>query len=86
MQAPTTAVSLPAAAASKLTAVEAMDAADIEARTKGYDLGEYQLPKAEFNASNGTWSVLYVRRDGDKSGKQLNVTIQDQNGKAEVKK
>jgi hypothetical protein len=82
----TTAVSSPAQATPKLTAVEAMDAADIEARTKGYDLGEYQLPKAEFNATNGTWSVMYVRRDGDKSGKQLSVTVQDKYGKAEVRK
>ncbi len=83
---PVTAVSPPTQAAPKLTAIEAMDASDIEARTRGYDLGEYQLPKAEFNAANGTWSVTYLRKDADKSGKQLSVTIQDKNGKAEVRK
>ena len=63
-----------------------MDIADIEARTKGYDLGDYQLPKAEYNAATDTWSVGYVARDGDKDGKKLSVTIQDKTGKAEVKK
>ena len=73
-----------AAAAPKLTAVNAMDIADIEARTRGYDLGEFQLPKAEYNSSNDTWSVSYAPRSADL--KQLNVTIQDKNGKAEIKK
>ena len=63
-----------------------MDIADIEARTKGYDLGEYQLPKAEYNAANETWSVGYIAREGDNSAKKLSVTIQDKTGKAEVRK
>ena len=63
-----------------------MDIADIEARTKGHDLGEYQLPKAEYNAANGTWLVAYVARDADKDAKKLTVTIQDKTGKAEVGK
>ena len=69
-----------------MTAVQAMDIADIEAREKGYDLGDYQLPKAEYNAANDTWSVGYIARDGDKDAKKLSVTIQDKTGKAEVKK
>ncbi len=76
----------PPPAGPKLTAVQAMDIADIEARTKGYDLGEFQLPKADYNAATDTWSVGYVARDGDKDGKKLSVTIQDKTGKAEVKK
>ncbi len=82
---PIAAVSSPTAGA-KLTAVQAMDIADIEARTKGYDLGEYQLPKAEYNAASDTWSVTYVARDAGKAAKKLSVTIQDKTGKAEVKK
>ena len=82
---PIAAVSSPTAGA-KLTAVQAMDIADIEARTKGYDLGEYQLPKAEYNAASDTWSVAYVARDADKAAKKLSITIQDKTGKAEVKK
>jgi hypothetical protein len=69
-----------------LTPVQAMDIADIEARTRGYDLGEYQLPKAEYNAANDTWSVAYVGRSADGTPKKLNVVVQDKNGKAEVKK
>ena len=70
----------------KLNTVQAMDIADIEARTQGYDLGEYQLPKAEYNASEDTWSVSYAARDANKSAKRLSVIIQDKSGKAEVKK
>ncbi len=69
----------------KLNAVQAMDIADIEARTRGYDLGEYQLPKAEYNTADDTWSVSYMGRD-DKSAKRLSVTVQDKSGKAEVKR
>ncbi len=76
----------PTTAVPKLNAVNAMDIADIEARTKGYDLGEYQLPKAEYNPADDAWSVSYIPRDKDKSGKRLNVTVQDKTGKAEVKK
>ena len=82
---PTAAVASPAAGP-KLTAVQAMDIADIEARTKGYDLGEFQLPKADYNAATDTWSVGYVARDADKTDKKLILTIQDKTGKAEVKK
>ena len=63
-----------------------MDIADIEARTRGYDLGEYQLPKAEYNAASDTWSVGYVARDADNKDKKLSVIVQDKTGKAEVKK
>jgi hypothetical protein len=80
------AVSPPPPAGPKLTAVQAMDIADIEARTKGYDLGDYQLPKAEYNAASDTWSVAYVVRGVEKDAKKLSVTIQDKTGKAEVKK
>lgn len=70
----------------KLNAVQAMDIADIEARTKGYDLGEYQLPKAEYNAVDDIWSVSYVGREKDKNAKHLSVIVQDKTGKAEVKR
>ena len=83
---PSTAAVLPPPTGPKLTAVQAMDIADIEARTKGYDLGEYQLPKAEYNAASDAWSVTYVARDADKDAKKLNVTIQDKSGKAEIRK
>lgn len=63
-----------------------MDIADIEARTRGFDLGEYQLPKAEYNAADDTWSVSYMGREGEKKAKHLSVIVQDNSGKAEVKK
>ena len=70
----------------KLTAVQAMDIADIEARTKGYDLGEYQLPKAEYNSATDAWAVTYIPRAADSTAKKLSFTIKDKTGKAEVKK
>jgi hypothetical protein len=70
----------------KLTAVEAMDIADIEARTKGYDLGDYQLPKADYNAANDTWSVTYVARGTDKKAQPLSAVVHDKTGKVEIKK
>jgi hypothetical protein len=79
----TTEAATSSASGAKLTAVQAMDIADIEARTKGFDLGEYQLPKAEYNAADDTWSVSYAARD-DKTVKKLSVTIRDKTGKAEV--
>jgi len=72
-------------AGAKLTPVQAMDIADIEARTKGYDLGEYQLPKAEYNSATNTWLVAYLGRDGN-AEKKLSVTVQDKTGKAEIRK
>jgi hypothetical protein len=88
--APESLPTIPAATSSsvapKLNAVQAMDIADIEARTRGYDLGEYQLPKAEYNTATDTWSVSYIGREGDKKAKHLSVIVQDNSGKAEVKK
>jgi hypothetical protein len=82
-----TAPAPPAAPATpKLNSVQAMDIADIEARTRGYDLGEYQLPKAEYNSADDTWSVSYTGRDKEKIAKRLSVIVQDKSGKAEVKK
>ena len=46
----------------------------------------YQLPKAEYNAVDDTWSVAYIGREKDKSAKHLSVVIQDKTGKAEVKR
>jgi hypothetical protein len=84
--APATAPAEPSPPATpKLTAVEAMDIADIEARTRGYDLGDYQLPKAEYNSATDSWSVAYVAR-GSGESKKLSVSVQDKSGKAEIKK
>jgi hypothetical protein len=83
---PTTAASTSLSAEPKLNAVQAMDIADIEARTRGYDLGEYQLPKAEYDAATDMWSVSYITRDGAKKAKRLRVTVQDKSGQADVKK
>jgi hypothetical protein len=82
----TAAASTSSSAEPKLNAMQAMDIADIEARTRGYDLGEYQLPKAEYDAATDTWSVSYIARDKAKNAKRLSVIVQDKSGQADVKK
>lgn len=71
----------------QLTAAEATTLADTEARTWGYDLGEYQLPTSEYNAVGGRWYVVYEAKDVDGksiAGKHFSVTIDDKTKKAEV--
>jgi hypothetical protein len=71
----------------QLTAAEATSLADTEARTWGYDLGEYQLPTSEYNTAGGKWYVVYEAKDvdGKPSGaKHFSVTIDDKSKKAEV--
>lgn len=73
----------------QLTAAEATSLADIEARTWGYDLGEYQLPTSEYNAAGGRWNVVYEAKEPSgkaDSSKHFSVTIDDKTKKAEVTK
>ena len=71
----------------QLTAAEATSLADIEARTWGYDLGEYQLPTSEYNAAGGRWYVVYEAKELNGKpdpSKHFSVTIDDKTKKAEV--
>lgn len=71
----------------QLTAAEATALADIEARTWGYDLGEYQLPTSEYNAAGARWYVVYETKNAEgktNSGKHFSVTIDDKTKKAEI--
>jgi hypothetical protein len=64
-----------------------MDLADTEARKEGYDLGEYQLPKAQYNPADDTWSVVYVAKDlraAIEAGKQLKFVVDDKTKKAAI--
>ena len=73
----------------ELTAAEATSLADAEARTWGYDLGEYQLPTSEYNAAGGRWNVVYEAKNLDgkpNAAKQFSVAIDDKTRKAEVTK
>lgn len=59
---------------------------DAEARTAGYDLNNYHRPKAEYDASNETWGLVYDRKPGDgmTGPAHLNMTVDDKTKKAAV--
>lgn len=72
-----------------LTAAEVIGLADAEARIKGYDVGEFQRPQAQYSAPDHTWSVSYdqesVDRNGmGKTGKHFKVSVEDKTKKASV--
>jgi hypothetical protein len=80
-------VSTPSANA-KLTPQEAMTLADAEARGQGYDLNEYQRPKADYSAVKGKWSLIYDLKEADGGGENaphFSVTVDDETKKVEVK-
>ena len=70
----------------KLTSAEVIGLADAEARTQGYDLGEYERPLTHYSAENGNWSVSYDPKSIDPNGmgasaKHLSVTVEDKTKK-----
>jgi hypothetical protein len=70
-----------------LNATEVIDLADAEARTQGYDLGEYQRPQAHYTATDGTWSVSYAQKyvDGTgEAGTPFSVTVEDKTKKISI--
>jgi hypothetical protein len=71
----------------RLSATEVIDLADAEARTQGYDLGEYQRPQAHYAATDGTWSVSYGQKYVDGMGEvgtPFSVTVDDKTKKTSV--
>jgi hypothetical protein len=70
-----------------LSATEVIDLADAEARTQGYDLGEYQRPQAHYTATEGTWSVSYAQNYVDgigEVGTPFSVTVEDKTKKISI--
>lgn len=71
----------------QLSEGEVVGLADAEARTQGNDLGEFEMPKVQFQKASGTWSAVYDgRKGGSAASKHLNVTIDDKTRKASVAK
>jgi hypothetical protein len=71
----------------RLTPAEAIELADAEARTQGYDLGEYQRPQARYVAAGDSWSVVYDQKSLDSAteiGKPFSVSVEDKTKKASV--
>jgi hypothetical protein len=68
---------------------EAIGLADIEARAKSYDLGEYQRPKADYSAVKDKWSLFYSLKDPKAAGGDLqpfSVTVEDKTKHVEIRK
>ena len=66
--------------AARLTREEVVDAADAEARRRGYDPAEYIRGEAEFKAADGIWSVSYKQilvNEMAETAKNFSVTIDD---------
>jgi hypothetical protein len=66
--------------AARLTREEVVDAADAEARRRGYDPAEYIRGEPEFKAADGIWSVSYKQilvNEMAETAKNFSVTIDD---------
>jgi hypothetical protein len=73
----------------RLTKEEVTDLADAEARAQGYNLDEYQRPKADYSAAKGKWSLFYDQNPADVTpeiGKYFSVTVDDETKKVEIRK
>jgi hypothetical protein len=72
----------------QLTPQEVMALADAEARAQGYELNEYQRPKADYSTVRGKWSLFYDLKQPDaasQNAQHFSVTVDDETKKAEVK-
>ena len=67
-----------------LNAAEVINLADAEARTRGYNLEEYQQPQAQHSTDADTWSVAYEPKTG--AAKRFSVVVDQKTKKAEVSK
>ena len=68
---------------------EAVSLADAEARSRGYNLTDYQRPKADCSAVKDKWSLFCTLKDPKSAGGDLqpcSVTVEDKTKKVEVRK
>jgi hypothetical protein len=73
----------------QLSEEEAIGLANTEARSRGYNLSEYQRPKTDYSAVQDKWSLFYSLKDPKMAGGDLqpfSVTVEDKTKKAEVRK
>jgi hypothetical protein len=73
----------------RLTKEEVTDLADAEARAQGYNLDEYQRPKADYSAVGDKWSLFYDQKPADVTpeiGKYFSATVDDKTKKVEIRK
>ena len=75
--------------AATLTAPDAIQFADAEARASGYDLRKYQNPRANYIADSDAWSVSYDEKHIDgrtTNDKRFNVLVEDKTRKTTLTK
>jgi len=68
---------------------EAIGLADIEARSRGYDLNEYQRPKADYSAVKDKWTLFYSLKDAKLAGgdvQPFSVTVDDKTKRVEIRR
>jgi hypothetical protein len=73
----------------QLSEDDAINAAEAEARSRGYDLSAYQRPKADYSAVKDKWSLFYTLKDPKAAGGDLqpfSVTVEDKTKKVEIRK
>jgi hypothetical protein len=74
-------------ASAQLTTDEAVTIADSEARARGYDLSQYERPKADYSKVKGKWSFVYDLKNpgmAEESARRFRVTVDDTSRKADV--
>ncbi len=72
--------SAPPFANARLTKEEVVDLADTAARSRGYDLAEYQRPEPQYDPADQAWSLLYDQKPVDGTaeiGKHFSVAVSD---------
>jgi hypothetical protein len=77
----------PAGPNTELNAQDAINLADTEASAQGYDLNEYQRPKADYSTVRDKWSIFYDSKPTEgmpQVGKHFLVTIEDKTKKASI--
>ena len=68
---------------------DAIGLADADAKSRGYNLDEYQRPKADYSAVKDKWSLFYTLKDSKTAGGDLqpfSVTVDDKTKKVEIRK
>jgi hypothetical protein len=68
---------------------EVVGLADTEARAKGYNLDQYQRPKADYSAVKDKWSLFYTLKDSKSAGGDLqpfSATVDDKTRKVEIRR
>jgi hypothetical protein len=87
LQASTSSTASSPPARPRLTTAEVIGLADAEARTQGYDLGEYQRPQVNYIPADDAWLVFYDQTDVGgvgEIGKHISVSVEDKTKKTSV--